>query len=245
MEVEENKSYSHTFYRNAVEILNHHSLPFLVGGAFALREHTGVKRDTKDLDLFCKAGTYPKILKVFAAEGYKIELTDPRWIAKAFKDNFFIDFIFNTTNNLCPVDDSWFEHATEGDLFGIPVSFVAPEELLWCKMYVQDRKHYDGSDINHIILKKGKEMDWKRTYMRLEQHWHLLLAQFLNFQFVYPGEREMIPKWLFDELIELSKDQYDLPLPVDRICRGPLIDNSHYTSDILEGGYKIITVKNL
>lgn len=234
---------SHAFYREALEILKANNFAFLIGGAFALRQHTGLYRDTKDLDVFCKAGEYPRILKTFADQGYKTEITDARWLAKVFKDDYYVDFIFNTPNNICQVDDNWFKNAVQGELYGIATSFVAPEELIWCKIYVQDRYHYDAADINHTILKRGKDMDWKRVLSLMDQHWHLLLAQFLNFQFIYPSERDAVPRWLFDELLKRARDQYDLPVPMEKVCRGPLIDHTQYNTDITDWEYKIITVK--
>ncbi len=219
------------FYREALQYLNESQIPFLMGGAFTLYNYTGVYRDTKDLDIFCKPSDYPGIMKFFARKGYVTELTDVRWLAKIFKGEYFIDLIFNTVNNICTVDDTWFENSTEGELHGVPVRFMGPEELLWCKIYVQNRERYDGADINHLILKQGKNMDWKRVLFHLEPHWHLLLGQVLNFQFVYPAERELIPRWLFDELISRANEQYDLPIPVEKVCRGPMIDQTQYSID--------------
>lgn len=233
------------YYREALGILNESGLNYLVGGGLAFREYTGIVRDLKDLDLFCKAGEYPKILKLFSEHGYKTELTDVRWLAKLFKNDFYIDLIFNTVNNICTVDDSWFDNAVEGDAYGAPVKFIPAEELLWCKIYVQNRERYDGADVNHIIVKYGHQLDWKRIWSRLEQHWHLLLAQVLIFQFVYPTERDIIPRWLFDELIELAKQQYDLPLPVEKVCLGPIIDQTQYQTDIRDWEYKVITIKTI
>jgi len=233
------------YYREALGILNENNINYLVGGGLAFREYTGIVRDLKDLDLFCKAGEYPKILKLFSEHGYKTELTDVRWLAKLFKDDFYIDLIFNTVNNICTVDDSWFDNAVEGEAYGVPVRLIPAEELLWCKIYVQNRERYDGADVNHIIVKYGEKLDWKRIWSRLEQHWHLLLAQVLIFQFVYPTERDIIPRWLFDELIELAKQQYDLPLPVEKVCLGPIIDQTQYQTDIRDWEYKVITIKTI
>ena len=233
------------YYREALGILNENNINYLVGGGLAFREYTGIVRDLKDLDLFCKAGEYPKILKLFSEHGYKTELTDVRWLAKLFKDDFYIDLIFNTVNNICTVDDSWFDNAVEGEAYGVPVRLIPAEELLWCKIYVQNRERYDGADVNHIIVKYGEKLDWKRIWSRLEQHWHLLLAQVLIFQFVYPTERDIIPRWLFDELIELAKQQYDLPLPVEKVCLGPIIDQTQYQTDIRDWENKVITIKTI
>ena len=43
------------------------------------------RRPTKDIDIFVKAGDYPKILNKFTSLGYKTQVSDERWIAKIFK----------------------------------------------------------------------------------------------------------------------------------------------------------------
>ena len=57
-----------------------------------------------------------KILKFFGEKGYKTELTDARWLAKIFKDDYYIDIIFDTVNNICRVDDLWYKHAVKAEL---------------------------------------------------------------------------------------------------------------------------------
>ena len=39
-------------YRRALQALNAAGVPFVVAGAYAIYEHTGIYRQTKDLDLF-------------------------------------------------------------------------------------------------------------------------------------------------------------------------------------------------
>ena len=39
-------------YRRALEALNAAAVPYVVAGAYAIYEHTGIYRKTKDLDLF-------------------------------------------------------------------------------------------------------------------------------------------------------------------------------------------------
>ena len=123
---------------------------------------------------------------------------------------------------------------------------LSPEELVWCKIYVQNRERYDGADVNHIILKQGKQLDWKHLLFRMDQHWHLLLMQILQFQFVYPSEyHDIVPKWLFDELMVRAKEQYDLPPALEKVCRGPIIDQTQYQVDIKEWDYKVCTIKTV
>lgn len=216
---------------------------FMLGGAFAMFHYTGIFRDTKDLDIFCKSSECPVLLKHFASHGYRVELTDIRWLAKVFKGDFFIDIIFDTVNNICRVDDSWYQHAPVGHFEGVDVKILPAEELVWCKIYVQNRERNDSADVNHILLKYGDKLDWERLLNRLDQHWHLLLAQLLIFQFVYPADyARIIPKWLFDELMGRAQAQYDLPPPVEKVCRGPIIDQTQYEIDIKKWNYKVCTI---
>lgn len=243
---EKEKRESTEFYKEALEMLNASGCQYMLGGAFAMFQYTGIFRDTKDLDIFCKSSEYPKILKYFASQGYKTELTDVRWLAKVFHGDYFIDIIFDTVSNICTVDDSWFERATTGYFADVPVKFIPVEELIWCKIYVQNRERNDNADINHILLKYGRNVDWNQLLFRLDTHWHLLLAQLLIFQFVYPADyHEIIPKWLFDELMNRANEQYDLPPPVEKVCRGPLIDQTQYQVDIKEWDYKSYTIKTV
>ena len=243
LSTEKEKQESTAFYKEALEMLHASGCQFMLGGAFAMFHYTGIFRDTKDLDIFCKSSEYPKILKYFAEQGYRTELTDARWLAKVFHGDYFIDIIFDTVSNMCTVDESWYERASDGYFADVPVKFIPVEELIWCKIYVQNRERNDNADINHILLKYGKEVNWEILLYRLDTHWHLLLAQILIFQFVYPSEyREIIPKWLFDELMRRANEQYDLPSPVERVCRGPLIDQTQYQVDVKEWNYKSYTI---
>ena len=124
--------------------------------------------------------------------------------------------------------------------------FLAPEELIWLKSYVQNRERFDGADINHVILKTGKNIDWKRLMDRMDQHWQILLAQIILFQFVYPADYSgIIPRWLFDELIRRAHEHYELPETADKVCRGPLIDQTQYAIDIKQWNYKVVTITTI
>ena len=243
---EKQRTEAHQFYREVLGMLNNSGVPFMIGGAFALFEYTGIFRDTKDLDVFCKASEYSGILKFFSDKGYRTELTDVRWLAKIFSEDYFIDVIFDTVNNICRVDDTWYENAVEAEFEGVKIKLIPPEELIWAKIYVQNRERYDGADVNHLILKKGKNLNWKRLMDHMEQHWHLLLIQILLFQFVYPSEfHNIIPKWLFDLLVKRANEQYDLPPSIEKVCRGPIIDQTQYGVDIKEWSYKVTTMKTV
>jgi hypothetical protein len=226
------------FYADALKLLKKSRIPFMLGGAFSLREYADISRDTKDLDIFCKAGDSHGLLAVLSEAGYTTQMTDPNWLAKAFNGDNYIDLIFNSHNGLCPVDDIWLEHARDATILGQKVKLVPPEEVLWTKIYVQQRFRYDGADVNHMLRKIGAELDWTRLLRRFEVHWELLLAAVSNFQFVYPAERDHVPAWVVDELLTRMQRSRLLPASEDRVCRGPYLDPSSYQADISEWEYR-------
>lgn len=235
------------FYRKILSVLQESGIEFMVGGSFAVFAYTDTFRQTKDMDIYCRPADYPELLKLFAAKGYDTQLTDVRWLAKVFdQDGHFIDIIFDTVNNICKVDDTWFANGREALVLDMPVKLIAPEDLIWGKLYVMNRERYDGADINHLLLKQGKTLDWQRLSDLMEPNWHLVLSALLLFQFVYPADyAEIIPRELFDRLMDRAKEQYELPMPVVRICRGPLIDQTQYEVDIKDWGYKSYTIKTV
>jgi hypothetical protein len=234
------------FYHEALLRLQNSGEEFMVGGGFAFYHYTDISRHTKDLDIFCKASQVPRILKVFEDYGYTVQFTDVRWLAKVFSQEHFMDIIFDSPNNICAVDDSWYRYAVPADFQGVPVKMLPVEELIWCKLFVQNRERYDGADVNHLLLHCGQTLDWQRLMERIDRHWHLLLAQLLLFQFVYPSDyQHIIPRPLFDELLERSRQQYLTPPPQEKVCRGPLIDQTQYAVDIISGNYKALTIKTI
>src|SRR6478609_8082911 len=77
------------FVSEALEDLVACHIPFLLAGTFAISAYTGITRPTKDLDIFCKAGDYTRILAHFKEKGYEIEVEDDRWLGKVKKGRHF------------------------------------------------------------------------------------------------------------------------------------------------------------
>jgi hypothetical protein len=203
-----------------------------------MREYAGIFRDTKDLDVFCRPADVRRILRVLGRAGYRTEVTDPVWLAKAFHGDHFVDVIFCSGNCLCGVDDTWFRHARDVRLFGYEVRLIPPEELIWSKAYVQNRERYDGADIAHILRRQSAALDWQRLLERMEPDWEVLLMHALNFRYVYPSEREAVPRWLMLDLWSRVERQLRDPAPRARVSRGPLLAPRDYEIDILEWGYR-------
>lgn len=225
------------FYAGAIRVLARARIPFLVAGTFALSAYTGISRPTKDFDIFCKAGDWPRILSLFKELGDEIRIEDERWLGKVTRGDVTFDVIFGSSNGATPVSDLWFEHARKGRALGQQVRFVSPTELVWSKCFIQNRDRYDGADVAHLILRASEEIDWERLLRHMEVHWEVLLIHLLNFRFIYPSERERIPGWLIDELLDRLMHQRRLPSPDRKICRGRMFSAADFEIDVHKWGF--------
>jgi hypothetical protein len=225
------------FYARSLDELKKSELPFLIAGSHAVSAYTGIRRATKDLDVFVKAGDCPRVLSHFKTLGYGIDIEDERWIGKVFEGNDFLDVIFASANGTMPVTNEWFAHARETTLFGVPVLMLSPTELIWSKAFIQLRHRYDGADVIHVILKQHASIDWERLLHHMELHWEVLLMHLINFRWIYPSERDHVPAWLMDELLDRLKHQRELPPPDMKICRGRMFSRVDYAQAVKEWGF--------
>jgi hypothetical protein len=225
------------FYAESLRELTGAQLPFLVAGTYAVSAYTGIVRPTKDLDLFCRPGDYPRILAHFKRLGHRVRIEDERWIAKVHAGDHFFDVIFASWDGTIPVGEDWYTHARNAELFGVRTRIVSPTELVCSKALVQRRERYDGADIAHLILKQHEHIDWRRLLAHMDLHWEVLLVHLVNFRWIYPSERDDVPRWLMDELIARLRRQLDLPPPETRICRGRMFSRADYEIAVRDWGF--------
>lgn len=225
-------------YRRALTILGQSNLPFLVGGAYAFGCYTGITRDTKDFDVFALPRDVEAILAVLAAAGYQTELRDTVWLAKAVRGDDLVDVIFSSGNGIATVDEEWFQHASEGELLGVPLRLIPTEEMIWSKGYVMTRERYDGADVAHLLRARADQLDWERLLRRYGADWRVLYSHLVLFGFIYPGERARIPAWVMQELANRLQQEVNSPPSRDQICQGPLLSSSQYKVDIERWGYR-------
>jgi hypothetical protein len=196
--------------------------------------YTGIRRNTKDLDIFVKPDDQRRVLNTLAHAGYRTEYFYPFWIAKALQGDDFIDILYSSGNGLCVVDDDWLRYAGPVDVLGYSTRLCPVEEQLWSKAFVQDRDRYDGADVAHLILRQGKHIDWPRLLRRFHGHERVLLAHVILFGYAYPSEKDCVPDWVLDHLNAAAHHESD---PRVRLCRGPFLAQKSYTADIAEGGF--------
>lgn len=221
----------------ALAALKNAEIPFVVAGAYALHVYTGIYRETKDLDLFLKREDLDRALEELAHVGFRTRILDPIWIAKAYaSDEYFADLIFNSGNGAAPVDDLWIDRAHAGVIHGLPILVAPPEEVIWSKAFVCERERFDSADINHLILARGKQMDWKHLLWRFGPYWEVLLAHVTLYRFSYPGQRDHVPTEIWEELLDRARASRNEP-ERKKLCRGMLIARGQYSVDVNHWGY--------
>ncbi|RYZ03846.1 MAG: hypothetical protein EOO24_13435, partial [Comamonadaceae bacterium] len=235
---EEVQPHTAAFYRRALQLLSDAGVDFLVGGAFAHACFTGIRRSTKDLDLFIRRADYDRIAALAQAQGWRAELTYPHWLAKVYAGDDFIDLIFNSGNGVTPVDDRWFRDNAEAVVLGVPVRIANLEDGLLSKAFIMERERFDGADIAHLLQANAEQLDWPGLVERFGPNWRVLLAHLTLFGYVYPGERDRIPAWVMDQLLaRLAAEVRQPPAEDPHVCAGTLLSREQYLHDVERLGY--------
>jgi hypothetical protein len=225
-------------YRRALGAINDAGVPYVIAGAYAIYEHSGIYRKTKDLDLFFEPKSVPKAAAALRAAGFVTRLEDHHWLAKATVGDVFVDLIYGMGNGLARIDEGWIKHSKPAILAATPAQIAPAEELIWHRLFINERHRHDMSDVVHLLLTVGETLDWRRLVDRTGEHWPLLLAQLLTFNYVYPGYRSNIPQWV----IEMLQERLRADAPAEDVSpdftRGPLISRFSFSIDVKEWGFE-------
>jgi Uncharacterised nucleotidyltransferase len=221
--------------REVLIALERQGIPYAVAGAYALLQHTGICRTTKDLDLFLTAKHWRAALEYLQSRGFQCEVCDPVWLAKVHRDNFFVDLITGMSNAAVSVEDSWVRNAHPANVLGTPTRVLAPEELLVSKLFVTRRERFDGADIAHIIYGTGGDLDWGRILLLAGEHWEMLLWALVLFRYVYPAQTHFVPSVLWQDLVGRFLKLVVDPDGQGRF-RGSLIDDKMFAIDVKDWG---------
>ena len=220
-------------FREVLIALEEKHVPYAVSGAFALRQHTGICRFTKDLDLFMTPRTALEVLPYLQQRGFECEVHDPVWLAKACRGEFFVDLITGMSNGVLAVDESWIARSSPAVVDGVETRVLAPEELVASKIFVARRERFDGADIAHVIYGTYPSFDWDRELQLMGQHWEMLLWSLLLFRYVYPAQTHYVPAAIWNELLQRLQREIATPDPHANF-RGSLVDNNMFALDVNE-----------
>lgn len=247
---EEAKSFTHgdfwipederEIYKLALRTLNEAGIPYVVAGAYAIYEHTGIYRETKDLDIFCEPAAVVPAMRALRAAGFRTCLEQEHWLAKAKEKDgeHFVDIIYGMGNGLALIDPDWYRHSTPAILAATQVRVAPAEELIWHRLFINERHRQDMADIVHLILCVGSQLNWERLVAKTGLHWPLLLSQLQMFMYVYPGYRSRIPEWVMEELLDRARVEAGREDPEEQATRGTLISRFSFAIDVNEWGFR-------
>ena len=248
LEKEERKSVTHgdfwipeverELYKRALRALNEGGIAYVVAGAYAIYEHTGIYRETKDLDVFVEPRRVVEAMRALKASGFSARLEEPHWLAKAKCGEHFVDVIFGMGNGLAFVDADWYRHSGPAILAATPVRVAPVEELIWGRLFVSERHRQDMADNLHLLLCIGAQLDWSRLLAKTGDHWPLLLAQLQVFRYVYPEACGCIPRWVMEELLGRARRELDREPSGDHVTRGTLLSRFSFAIDVNEWHYR-------
>jgi len=224
------------FFQRVLRALAREGIECLIGGTYAFEVYTGIRRATKDLDLFIVGDDWSRAVATLDREGIETELVFPHWLGKARHGRHYVDLLFASGNGLCVVGRDWFVHAPRARFWGIDAAVCPAEELIWMKAFVQERERFDGADVLHLLRSQATSLDWDRLVSRFGEYWEVLLAHLVLFGFVYPAERHLLPEHVVRELLVRLDGLGDVR-PAD-VCRGTLLSREQFLVDVGEAGYR-------
>jgi hypothetical protein len=222
-------------FQEVLALFEEKKIAYAVSGAFALREHTGICRDTKDLDLFLTSETAATAMGHLRERGFVCEVCDPVWLFKTHRDEFFVDLITGMSNAALVVESSWIARAKSAVLYEVRTRVLAPEELVASKLFVTRRERFDGADIAHVIYGTQGKLDWQRLLSLTGENWEMLFWALVLFRYCYPAQTHYVPPSVWQLLLDRFQKAISHSDPAARF-RGSLVDPRMFAIDVKEWG---------
>ncbi len=251
---QEKKSFTHSdfwipepereIYKMAMRVLNEAAVPYVIAGAYAIYEHTGIYRETTDLDVFVEPAAVIPAAQALKSAGFIMRLEQPHWLAKAISGKHFVDVIYGMGNGMALIDSDWFRYSRPAILAATPVRVAPPEELLWHRLFIHERHRQDMADIVHLIVSVGHAMNWHRLLEKTGEHWPLLLSQLLMYSYVYP-EIAGVPSWVMEDLLGRAQEDMTREHDGERVTRGTLVSRFSFAIDVNEWGFRDVRLKSV
>lgn len=219
------------WFEKAMRALQQEGVPFVVAGAFGLYHHTGFWRGTKDHDVLVLPEHREIAIEAVCHAGmrdyFEEEPYDRDWIFRSTRNGAIVDLIWRLANKEDDIDRKWFERASPGELFGLPVQYVSAADMCWMKLFVFQRNRCDWPDIINVIRGTQGRLDWDHLLAQVDRHWRLLCALTNIFDWLCPPERHFIPESFRSRLRRLLAEDSDS----DNECRNDLFDTRPWLTE--------------
>ena len=187
-------------YDKVLQAMRSASIPFALGGAFAVATYTGGWRNTKDLDLYVLPRHRNRVMELLGQLGmkdyYEQRPYDRHWIYRATSDGVIVDVMWAMANRRARVDEWWIS-GPEVTIRGHEMRVLPAEAILWDKLYIMQRERCDWPDAMNILYFQGDVLDWKAVLKRVGEDTELLAGALSVFRWISPGVAQRLPEWLW------------------------------------------------
>ena len=189
-------------------------IDLLSGGALGVSAYMPLRRRTKDLDFYVMPEDRHSLIALLSETGfhdlYHQVPYDREWIYRSVRHGVIADVIWSFANKRALVDEAWFRNSHSVVCADTLLRVVAPEELIWAKLFVLQRERCDWPDLLNLLYYAGPTLDWERLRARLGPDRLLLDGLLAVFTWMCP-----------ERLTELSVGSDP---PCDRENRAGLLD---------------------
>jgi predicted nucleotidyltransferase len=162
----------------ALDALGKAGIPFLLIGGVGSAVY-GRDQGTRDIDVFVRPETAPKVLDVLDARGFDTKEVAERWLSKAIKHGVLVDVIFRSSRDILLSDDM-LARARVMPFRGRMVPIAPPEDLIVMKACAmsEDTSRYWYDAVSIIA---HTELDWDYLVARAREHGARRLLSLLLF----------------------------------------------------------------
>lgn len=192
-----------SLYQSVIAAADDRKLKFAVGGGLAAATYCGQWRDTKDLDLYTAERNREQLIALLTSLGFvdyfDQKSYDRKWIYRGWKDGTIIDVIWSMANAHASVDDHWL-NGPEVEIDGRVIHLLAPEEMIWNKLFVLQHDRCDWPDIFTVLYSIGADLDWRHLVDRVGEDASLLAGLLSVFAWLCPHRARSFPPWLWPKL---------------------------------------------
>jgi len=177
------------------------SIPFALAGAFATATHTGVWRDTNDMDLYVLPEHHEEMQRLAEGLGlrdiYDQFPYDRDWTYRATDGQTIVECMWRMKNHRADVDLGWLTGWGEIAIRGIRMFVTPPEEMMWAKLYVLHRLRSDWPDVLTYIYHCGRGLEWQHLFDRLGPDVPLMGGALSVFSWLSPNRAASFPEWIW------------------------------------------------
>lgn len=152
--------------KDAVAVLQEHSIPFVLGGGLAAWARGG-PRSEHDVDLLIREADADEALTAFEQAGMRTERPPEGWLVKAWHDNgTLIDLIYSPAGG--PITDDSIERAQLLEVMALRLHVSSLEDLFTTKLLALNEQEPDFGSVLELARALREQVDWDDVRARTE-----------------------------------------------------------------------------